>query len=70
MRYVSMNDRIPAGTPAFADVWRLFLTPDGVVFQTVRAIFIWSHEKMSVIQAPTRFGRAAEVDGRVLRRHA
>jgi len=65
MEFVSLNERIPAGTPPFADVWRLFVTPNGVVFQTVRAIFVWSHEKMSVIQAPTRFGRAAQVDGRV-----
>jgi signal transduction histidine kinase/CheY-like chemotaxis protein len=65
MAYVPLNDKIPAGTPGFADVWRLFVTPDGIVFQTVRTIFLWSHGKMSLIQAPTRFNRASQVDGRV-----
>ena len=58
-------DRLPRDAPAFADVWRLFATHDGVVVQTARAIFVWAHEKMSVIQTTTRFGRASLVDGRV-----
>jgi hypothetical protein len=65
MRYVSIADRIPAGTPAFSAVWRTFVTGDGIVFQTVRTIFVWSHNRMTVINAPSRFGRASQVDGRV-----
>ncbi len=66
LQFVPMNDKIPAGTPGFADVWRVFVTSEGsVVFQTVRATFVWAHEKLAIVQAPTRFGRAAEVDGRV-----
>src|SRR4029453_10860699 len=45
LSYVSMADRLPPGAPPFADVWRVFVTPDGTVFQTTRAIFIWAHEK-------------------------
>jgi signal transduction histidine kinase/CheY-like chemotaxis protein/ligand-binding sensor domain-containing protein len=65
LKYVSMADRLPRDAPAFADVWRLYATPDGVVVQTARAIFVWAHEKMSVLQTATRFGRASLVDGRV-----
>ena len=65
LKYVSMVDRMPRDAPAFADVWRLFATADGVVVQTARALFVWAHEKMSVIQTTTRFGRASLVDGRV-----
>ena len=65
MRYVSMADRIPAGTPAFSAVWRTFVTGDGIVFQTVRTIFVWSHDRLTVINAPSRFGRSSQVDGRV-----
>src|SRR5262249_34805948 len=64
-QYVKLTDKLPADAPAFADVYRLFVTPDGVVFQTMRAIFVWAHEKMAVIQTATRFGRATQVDGRV-----
>ena len=60
-----MTDRLPADAPAFADVWRLFVTSDGVVFQTSRAIFRWAHDRMTFIKAASRFGRALEVDGRV-----
>jgi signal transduction histidine kinase/CheY-like chemotaxis protein len=65
LAYVSIADRIPAGTPAFTDVWRAFVTADGVVFQTVRTIFIWSHDRITVINAASRFGRSSQVDGRV-----
>jgi signal transduction histidine kinase/CheY-like chemotaxis protein len=65
MRYVSMRDRLPADAPVFADVWRAFATSAGVVFQTSGAIFRWADDRMTVIKAASRFGRATEVDGRV-----
>jgi signal transduction histidine kinase/CheY-like chemotaxis protein len=65
LKYVSISDRLPKDTPAFADVWRMFVTPDGVMFQTARAIFLWSHDKFSIINAGSRFGRSSQVDDRI-----
>jgi hypothetical protein len=65
LQYVSLADRLPADAPQFADVWRVMVTPDGVVFQTSRAIFRWAHDRITIIKAASRFGRASEVDGRV-----
>ena len=70
LKYVSLADKLPKDTPPFADVWRTFVTPDGMVFQTMRIIFRWSHDHMTVIKAQSRFGRSSQVGRSDLRRHA
>jgi signal transduction histidine kinase/CheY-like chemotaxis protein len=65
LAYVSLTNRLPARTPAFQDVWRVFVANEGVVFQTVRAIFVWAHDRMTVINAVSRFGRSSLVDGKI-----
>ncbi len=65
LSYVSLADKLPKNTPPFADVWRTFVTPDGMVFQTIRTIFRWSHDHMTVIKAQSRFGRSSQVGDRI-----
>ena len=65
MRFTSLKDWIPADAPPFNDVWRTFVTRDGVWFQSARAMFRWAGGAMTVLKPATRFNRASEVDGRV-----
>ena len=65
MQFVSLRDRIPDDARQFADVWRVFATQDGVVFQTERAIFRWDGSGMTVIRPQSMFHRAQMVDGQV-----
>ena len=50
---------------AFGDVWRVFVTDAGVVFQSERAIFRWAHDTLTVIKPVSRFSRASIVDGTI-----
>ena len=65
MQFVALNDRLPADAPAFSDVWRSFVTDDGVLFQSDRAIFRWARETITVIRPVSRFNRASLVRGRL-----
>ena len=56
---------VPDGAPAFSDVWRTFVTAEGVLFQSERAIFRWADNRMTVVRPASRFHRASLVDGRV-----
>ena len=64
-RFVSLRDKLPAGAPAFGDVWRTLATPQGVVFQANAAIFRWDGTTMHVVRPASTFARASEVDGRI-----
>jgi hypothetical protein len=59
MRFVSLLNRLPKGSPPVTDIWRLFATDDGVLFQTDHAIYRWANDQMTVILPTTRFARSA-----------
>jgi signal transduction histidine kinase/DNA-binding response OmpR family regulator len=65
MRFVSLADRLPADAPPFNDVWRVFVTPDGVLFQTERAIFRWTDGAFTMIRPVSSFFRSSYLDGRL-----
>jgi signal transduction histidine kinase/CheY-like chemotaxis protein/ligand-binding sensor domain-containing protein len=65
IKYVAVSDKLPKGTPAFADVWRMFVTPDGMFFQAINEIFLLSHDTFTVIPAKSRFGRAQQANGHI-----
>jgi signal transduction histidine kinase/CheY-like chemotaxis protein/ligand-binding sensor domain-containing protein len=65
LKYVAVSDKLPKGTPEFADVWRMFVTPDGMFFQAINEIFLLSHDTFTVIPAKSRFGRAQQANGRI-----
>jgi signal transduction histidine kinase/CheY-like chemotaxis protein/ligand-binding sensor domain-containing protein len=64
-KFVALSDHMPADAPQFKDVWRTFVTNDGVVFQTTVAIFRWRNDTITTIKPASRFNRASMVDGRV-----
>jgi signal transduction histidine kinase/DNA-binding response OmpR family regulator len=65
LRFVSMRDRLPADAGQFADVWRTFVTRDGVVFQSEQRIFRWANGAFEILRPASRFNRASLVDGQV-----
>ncbi len=65
LRFASLIDRLPGDAPAFNDVWRTFVTKDGVWFQTARALFRWANGAMTVVRPASVFNRASMVNGQV-----
>ena len=65
LRFASLIDRLPSDAPAFNDVWRTFVTKDGVWFQTARALFRWADGAMTVVRPASGFNRATMVNGQV-----
>ena len=48
----------------FADIWRIFATSDGVVFQSEQLVFRWAKDTFEVFRPTSRFNRGSLVDGR------
>ena len=62
LRWNSLMDHVPAEVRPVTDVWRTFVTPHGVLFQTEQTLLRWANGTMSVVRAPTRFNRGSLVD--------
>ncbi len=65
LQYVSLGDKVPEDARGFNDVWRTFVTPSGVLFQTEHAVFRWHDGVMTTIRPTSRFNRASLVDGQM-----
>ena len=65
LRFTDLAARLPQDTGDFSEVWRTFVTPTGVYFQTEAAIFRWHADALTVIRPPSRVYRASAVDGRI-----
>jgi signal transduction histidine kinase/CheY-like chemotaxis protein len=66
LQYVSLLDKIPAAERTFTDVWRTYVTPDGVYYQTQYALFRWANGQMRVWKPADRFGRVTYLNGRLI----
>ncbi len=49
-QFVSLLEFIPEFAHRFADVLRMYATPDGVFFQTSHFFFIWDGQRMTVLR--------------------
>ena len=65
LQYVRLDTRLPQEARTFNDVWRTFVTKEGTLFQTERAIFRWAANALTVIHPASRFNRASMVDDRL-----
>jgi len=65
LRFVPLIDRLPKDAPAFNDVWRTFVTKDGVWFQTGRALFRWANGAIAVVRPASAFNRASMANGQI-----
>lgn len=54
--YKSLNHLIPEEYRSFDDVWRIYQTRYGVIFQSFEYLFIMNAESVRVIEPETRFG--------------
>ncbi|MCP5035514.1 MAG: hypothetical protein GY939_27255, partial [Actinomycetia bacterium] len=57
MHYVSLLDHVPPDDRAFADVWNVEKTSDGLYFMTNERLFRWDGREMKVWRPEARFGR-------------
>jgi signal transduction histidine kinase/CheY-like chemotaxis protein len=65
LKFTNLAVDIPQDLRDFSDVWRTFVTPTGVYFQTESAIFRWHNNALSVIRPPSRLNRASLVEGKI-----
>ena len=56
--YRSLNRFIPDSTRNFDDVWNIFLTDEGTIFQSFEYIFIYRDDSIRVLSPADRFGNA------------
>jgi hypothetical protein len=59
-RFVSLADRLPPDVRLFEDVWRLFVSRDGVYFQTQIGLFRWADGTMKVWKPTGRIFHRAQ----------
>ena len=66
MRFVSLVDKLPEDVRVFEDVWRTFVAPEGVYFQTQTGLFRWANGTMKVWKPTGRiFNRAQFVNNTI-----
>ncbi len=66
LQYVSLLDKIPTAERTFTDIWRTYVTPDGVYYQAQFALFRWANGQMRVWKPADRFGRLTYLNGRLI----
>ncbi|MCP4244894.1 MAG: histidine kinase, partial [bacterium] len=57
MSYVSLLDHVPPDDRAFAVVWNIEKTSDGLYFRAYERLFRWNGREMKVWRSAARFGR-------------
>ncbi|MBE0674204.1 MAG: hypothetical protein IH591_06050, partial [Bacteroidales bacterium] len=62
MRYYTLNHLIPENARNFDDVWNIYQTRFGVVFQSFEYIFIYKNDSIHVIKPQERFGNSFYVN--------
>jgi signal transduction histidine kinase/DNA-binding response OmpR family regulator len=60
-RFVSLADKLPPDVRIFEDVWRLFVSRDGVYFQTQVGLFRWADGVMKVWKPTGRIFHRAQL---------
>jgi signal transduction histidine kinase/CheY-like chemotaxis protein len=65
LQFVSLVDKLPADNRVFEDVWRIYVTPRGVYFQTQVGLFRWANEAMRIWKPKVRFNRASYLNGKL-----
>ncbi len=56
--YRSLNHLIPVSSRNFDDVWNIYSTPEGIVFQSFEYLFIYRNDSIRVLEPSERFGYA------------
>ena len=64
LHYVSLKDKIPEGFRDFTDVWRTYVSSEGVIFQTFTRIFLLKEGRISVLSGEGPFFFSYLINGR------
>ncbi len=62
IRYYTLNHLIPEDSKNFDDVWNIYQTRFGVIFQSFESIFIYRNNAIQVIKPKERFGNSFYVN--------
>lgn len=62
IRYYTLNHLIPEDAKNFDDVWNIYQTRFGVIFQSFESIFIYKNNVIQVIKPKERFGNSFYVN--------
>jgi signal transduction histidine kinase/DNA-binding response OmpR family regulator len=65
LKFVALSDRLQGADREFDNVWRTFVTADGVLFQTETAVYRWHRDALTVIRPPSRMFRGSLVEGKL-----
>jgi signal transduction histidine kinase/CheY-like chemotaxis protein len=65
LKYVRLDTRLDKNAPPLVDVWRTFVTANGVYFQSELAIYRFANDAITVIRPASRFNRASLIDDRL-----
>ena len=63
LEFFPLQQLVPEIHRNFGDVWKIFILPQGVIFQSYEQLMIYSGEKISVIPAPSKFHFSFFVNG-------
>ena len=57
-QYFSLSEKLPEEKSKFDEIWRIYLTRNGIIFQSFFNIFIYNEttDEITIIDAPTEFG--------------
>lgn len=54
-KYYSLIDLLPGDKRNFGDVWKIFIHPDGIIFQTYTQLMFLKNDNINIISAPSTF---------------
>jgi DNA-binding CsgD family transcriptional regulator len=63
--YESLKQLLPDSTMAFDDIWKIYETQQGIVFQSYDYVFILKNNKLEVIQPQRQFHFSFHVNGKI-----
>lgn len=49
LKYVSLVDLVPEGIRNFGDIWKIYETDNGIIFQSFTELFLYNDDKIKVI---------------------
>jgi ligand-binding sensor domain-containing protein/DNA-binding CsgD family transcriptional regulator len=63
MSYHSLTEQVPGDKSECGEVWKIHLTPNGIVFQSFVRIIIIEQDRVEIIEAPNEFHFSFYVNG-------
>ncbi len=66
LSFQSLKHLLPENERDFGEVWKIHLTPGGVVFQSFKSLIIINNDVAEMIHAPTQFHFSYYVNGELL----